>query len=192
MVKHWGYRIAAVGCTVVMAACSGSDRKRETRSAGDQENKTPLVKLTGCLQPGSLETKYVLENIQMGREADQQTPTSDRSSDRSLATLAEGSLVQLRSDNEAELHKYLGQRISVTGRLIDSGASTIGTGGAQGDPTPSGDRSEAAAVGKDYSKKVREEAGAIGLSSIANGTAPTVHVESVNPTGRGCKAGLLP
>jgi len=177
-----------------MAACGSSDRKREQRSAADQENRTPLVKLTGCLQPGALETKYVLENIQIGREPEQQRQPSDRAGDRSPATLAEGSLVQLRSDNEAELHKYLGQRISVTGRLVDSGASTIGTGGAQaqGDPTPSGDRSEAAAVGRHYSEKVREEAGAIGLSSIANGTAPTVHVESINPTGRGCKAGLLP
>ena len=191
MTKHWGYRIAAVGCTVVMAACGSSDRKPEQRSAADQ-NRTPLVTLTGCLQPGALETKYVLENIQMGREPEQQRQTSDRAGDRSPATLAEGSLVQLRSDNEAELHKYLGQRISVTGRLIDSGASTIGTGGAQGDPTPSGDRSEAAAVGRHYSEKIREEDGAIGLSSIANGTAPTVHVQSINPTGRGCKAGLLP
>ena len=190
MLKNWTVRIVALGCTTVMAACGGSDGRREQRYA--ENNKMPLLKLTGCLQPGGLETKYVLENILLSGERDQQAQTSDRAGSRSPTTLTEGSLVQLRSDNEAELQQYLGQRINVTGRLIDSGANTIGTGGAQGEPTPSGDRSRASATGKDHSEKVREEAGPIGLSSIANGTAPIIHVESINPSGQGCQAGQLP
>jgi hypothetical protein len=189
MVNNWTVRIAALGCTAVMAACGGSDGKRDERYAESQQNQMPRLELTGCVQAGPLETKYVLANVQTGREADQQGQTSDRASDRSSGTITVGSMVQLRSDNERELQKYVGQQVSVTGRLIDSGASTIGTSGAKGNPTAQGDRSLAAETGKHHSEKAREEAGPIGRESMANGTAPIVQVERINPTGQQCGAG---
>ena len=188
--KHWIVRLAVVSCTALIAACGSHDGRSTAATTG--ETGPPLVSLTGCVQPGALETKYVLENIQTGRNPDGQTQPSGQTHDALPDAMSEGSIVQLRSDNEPELHKYLGKQVNITGRLIDTGASTIGTTGAKGEPTQTGDLSMAAAVGRHHSKKVRDEAGPIGHASLANGTAPIVHVESINPTGRGCRAGLAP
>jgi hypothetical protein len=174
----------------MMAACGSHDGRSTAATTGDSG---PLrVSLTGCIQPGALETKYVLENIQSGPNSAAQTPPSGPTNDALPEAMAEGSMVQLRSDNEPERHKYLGKQVSITGRLIDTGASTIGTTGAKGEPTQTGDLSMASAVGRHYSKKVRDEAGPIGHASLANGTAPIVHVDTIRPTGRGCRAGLAP
>ncbi len=190
MAKNWSVRFAAVCCTVLMAACGSHDGRSTAPAAGD--SGPPRVSLTGCIQPGALETKYVLENIQSGRNSAGQTPAPDGTNAALPDAMAEGSMVQLRSDNELELHKYLGKQVTISGRLIDTGASTIGTTGAKGEPTQTGDLSMAAAVGRHHSEKVRDEAGPIGHASLANGTAPIVHVDSINPTGRGCRAGLAP
>ena len=192
MVKNWSVRIAALACAAVMTACGGSDGRRDDRRAEYEGNKQPRVRLTGCVQPGALEAKYVLANVQTDREPDQQRQTTDRTSDRSIATITEGSVVQLRSTNEVELRKYLGQQVSVTGTIVDPGANTIGTAGSQGQPSATGERSQAGATDKHHSEKQREEAGPIGRESMANGTAPTMQVESINPTGQGCRTGLVP
>lgn len=191
--NSWSVRIAALGCAaVIMMACGGSDGRRDDRRAEYEANKTPRVRLTGCVQPGALETKYVLANVLTDREPDQQRQTSERTSERSPATITEGSLVQLRAGNESELQKHVGQQVSVTGRLLDRGANTIGTSGSQGHPSATGERSQAAAKDKHHSEKQREEAGPIGRASIANGTAPIVQIESINPTGQPCRTGLVP
>src|SRR5262245_10493914 len=145
MAKNWSVRFAAVCCTVLMAACGSHDGRSTAATTGDAG--PPRVSLTGCVQPGALETKYVLENIQTGRNSDGQTQASGQTNDALPDAMTEGSMVQLRSDNEPELHKYLGKQVNITGRLIDTGASTIGTTGAKGEPTQTGDLSMAAAVG---------------------------------------------
>jgi hypothetical protein len=212
MSKSWSVRIVPLVCAAVMMACGGSDGRREDRAAESLQGKNnPLpVTLTGCVQAGTLETKFVLENVrtgisgrpeQSGQSASGQTAPgaapaaqpAERQGDaprtentQAPLTIADGSIVQLRSENEPELHKYVGQQVSVTGTLVDSGASTIGTGGAQGNATPSGDRSMAAATDKGHAEKKREEAGPIARSSMANGTAPIVQVTQITPTGQQC------
>ncbi len=208
MSKSWSVRVVApLACAAMMSACGGSDGQREDRAAESLQGKSRAqpISLTGCVQAGTLETKFVLENVrtdmsgqptQSGQStsgitagqqgSDRQGGSQDRETTQAPLTIADGSIVQLRTDNEPELHKYVGQQVNVTGTLIDSGANTIGTGGAQGNPTPSGDRSMAAATDKGHAEKKAEEAGPIARSSMANGTAPIVHVNNITPTGQQC------
>jgi hypothetical protein len=202
-------RIVPLACAAVMMACGGSDGQREDRAAESLQGKNRAlpVTLTGCVQAGTLETKFVLENVRTdmsgqsgqpatgqpasgqpsgGQSAERQAEPAGRANDQAPLTIADGSIVQLRSENEPELHKYVGQQVTISGTLVDSGANTIGTRGAQGNPTPSGDRSMAAAGDTHHAEKKREEAGPIARSSLANGTAPIVQVVDIRATGQEC------
>lgn len=200
--KSLKLRILPLVCAAMMAACGGSDGRREDRAAESLQGKNQAhpIALTGCVQAGTLETKFVLENVRTTPEAqsdqpasgagqsggDRGTPSANEENPQRPVTIADGSIVQLRTDDEPALHKYVGQEVNVTGRLVDSGANTIGTGGTQGNRVPSGDRSMAASTEEGHAEKKAAEAGPIARSSMANGTAPIVEVQSVTPTGHPC------
>ena len=197
--KSLSGRMLPLACAAMMVACGGSDGQREDRAPESLQgkNRAQPVTLTGCVQAGALETKFVLENVRStpggsvdpstsGTTATQAGEPRNQENPQPPVTIADGSIVQLRMEDEPELHKYVGQQVSVTGTLVDSGANTIGTRGAQGNETPSGDRSMAAATDKGHAEKKAEEAGAIARSSMANGTAPIVEVQSITPTGQAC------
>jgi hypothetical protein len=100
--------------------------------------------------------------------------------------VTEGSWVRLADRSGIDLRQYVGQQVTVSGSIADTGENTIGTSGTTGAETPSGDKSQAAQTGQHHSSKVAQEAGRIGRESLADGTAPQLNVENVNATGERC------
>lgn len=183
----------ATAC-LVAAACGGSDGMRERQPIQDQTPSAPQeMTLTGCVRSGQLETAFVLEDVRMGSEAPssqrQQEGGSHGGSALPSNAITEGSIVQLAANDPALLRQHVGQEVRVRGTLTDSGTSTIGTSGARGDyTTPSGDRSAASQTDKSYAEKKQAEAGPIARESMANGTAPTLRLSSVEATGQPCQS----
>ena len=195
MRNSWLSGIAPLACAAVMAACGGSDDRREEQPIQDRMAQAPQqMTLTGCVQLGQLETDFALQNARINQTTQQsqnqgqdtqggQTPTGGS------AGLREYSLVQLRAENPADLRQYVGQEVRVTGLMTDTGANTIGTAGVEGThEAPSGDKSMAAASDRSHSEKVKAEAGRIARETMANGTAPIVRVQKISPTGQKCAA----
>lgn len=177
-----------------MVACGGSDDRREEEPVQDRmANAQQQMTLTGCVQTGTLETQYVLQNALTDEQAAQQRSNENQTRDPARPdnpAITPYSFVQLRAENASDLRQYLGQEVRVTGKLTDTGESTIGTSGAKGaqgtHQAPSGDKSMAAATDRSHSEKERAEAGPIARESMANGTAPIIRVENISPTGRNC------
>jgi hypothetical protein len=183
--------IAAVGC-------GGGDRTNSDRRANDDANQhtqAPQVTLTGCVTAGSGSATYALHNVRFGGPG--QSPQSDTQHTHELG-ITEGSFVRLTlpsgasakegaSGAHTDLSKYLGQRVTLTGSVVDTGASTVGTSGSSGNPSPSGDRSQAASA-EHHSEKQRKEAGPIARNTSSNGMAAEVRVQTVQETGERCAA----
>lgn len=190
MTAVWKSSLVAACLT---AACGGSDGRRENGPIQDRMASAPQeLTLTGCVRPGQLETTFVLEDVRTGQlqPSAQRQPQSGMQGTGGTASppvITDGSTVQLSAADPAQLRQYVGQEVRVRGTLTDTGASTIGTSGAQGShTTPSGDRSAAGQTDKSHAEKKRNEAGPIGRDSMANGTAPTIRVSSVEATGQRC------
>lgn len=189
MTSHWTGAAAALGCAALLAtACGGSDGMNDERraNAGQTPVQTQQLTLVGCVQTGPAETAYVLQNARHA-ETDATAGTASDGREQSASAITEGSWVQLVAMQESDLRQYVGQQVRVSGSLIDSGESTIGTSGTKGQELPSGDRSQAAAD-QHHSKRVAEEAGPIARESMANGSAPQMQVASVTATGEPCAA----
>jgi hypothetical protein len=164
-----------VAATLCVSSCGGSDGQREDQPIQDRMQQTQELSLKGCVQAGPLQTDFVLENAH--REPAQ-------AGDGGVFT--EGSMVQLVAINESDLRPHVGKEVTVSGTITNTGENTIGTAGTQGHEVPSGDRSMAADKSKDFPEKERAEAGRIGRESMANGSAPTLRVAQIKPTGRSC------
>jgi hypothetical protein len=164
-----------VAATFGVTACGGSDGQREDQPIQDRMQQTQELSLKGCVQAGPLQTDFVLQNAH--REPAQ-------AGDGGVVT--EGSMVQLTARSENEIRPHVGKEVTVRGTITNTGQNTIGTAGTQGYEVPSGDRSMAADKTKDYVEKERAEAGRIGRESMANGSAPTLRVTEIKPTGRTC------
>jgi hypothetical protein len=127
--------------------------------------------------------EYVLRNVRFepggGADPNRNTTTSGPRG------ITEGSWIRLTGSDEVRAHA--GQRVTITGAIVDNGQNSVGTAGTSGNTLPSGDRSEAASTDH-YSTKVKKEAGRIARESIANGTAAEVKVTSIQATGERCPA----
>ena len=174
-----------------MIACGGSDDRREAQPVQDRmANAQQQMTLTGCVQTGTLETEYVLQNARTDEQASQQRRDENQTRDPARPddpAITPYSFVQLRAEDSSGLRQYLGQEVRVTGIMTDTGESSIGTSGVKGThEAPSGDTSMAGATEHSPSEKVAAEAGPIARSSMANGTAPIIRVENISPTGGTC------
>ena len=191
MYKRWKlHLVAPAACAVVMMACGGTDGAREKQARGPQENSAPQAgtsgsqptyKLTGCLEAATGENNYTLRHVRL--ESREPQPQSDLTGNQGPA-ITEGSWVRLTSDSD-NLKNYLGQRVKVTGSILDDGSSRIGATGTSGVETPSGARSQAS-TDQHHSRKEAKEAGRIARNTIANGTAPQVTVQSIYDTASKC------
>lgn len=180
--------VAPLVCAAMLAACGGSDGANDDRRAQQPLTNAPeqspgqTVALKGCVEIGSGASEYVLRNVQFaspGVSDPQRNTTSPEA-----RSITEGSWVRLAGEDQ-DFAKYAGQLVTLKGVVADTGRNTIGTAGAEGVPTPSGDRSRAAAD-EHYSKKVAEEAGRIGRESMSNGAPPEVRVNAMEGTGQKC------
>lgn len=196
MQKRWNVRAATtLVCAAMIAACGGSDGANEDRpaQAGQQPARQGAsfapVQLSGCIESAAGTSGYVLRNVRFeprltgDSQADTTTPTN--------AGITEGSWVRLHAGDQ-DLTHYAGQRVNVTGTIIDDGANTIGTAGTAGVQTPSGDRSQAGASGEHHADKQKAEMGRIARESLANGTAAEVRVQQIQRGEGKCDSSIRP
>ena len=197
MRNRWISAIPPLGCAALLLACGFDNRTEEQRVQERMAAAPQQVSLTGCVQLGSLETGYELQNVRVDQGAAQQSADQAQGGDRQSgqtgsagpALITQYSFVQLRARNPEDLRQYVGHEVRVNGTMTDTGANTIGTAGTKGThELPSGDKSMAAATDQSHPEKVKAEAGRIAREMTANGTAPIVRVESISPTGQKCAA----
>lgn len=189
MSKRWMSGTVPLACAL-MLACGGSDDRREEQQPQDRmASAQQQVTLTGCVQPGSLQTEFVLENARTDQQS-LQPPTEGQTRDPArpdAPQITPWSQVQLRADDAVDLKQYLGQEVRVTGTMTNITDRTVGTGGAQGThEAPSGDKSMTGATGTGHAEKKRAEAGPIAQDSTTSGGVPILRVGRINSTGQPC------
>ena len=191
MRKSWAARGAiALMCATLTAACGGDDGANEERraqgpEASSEQPAAAIVSLSGCIESGPGTNQYVLRNVRFEpRKGDPQSVTTTPGAHG----ITEGAWVRLEPGDQ-NVETLLGQRVHLTGSIVDDGRNTIGTAGTSGQQHPSGDRSQAASTaGKE--EKAAKEMGRIARESMANGTAAEVKVQQIEPTGDRCKPTL--
>lgn len=189
-------------CAALLTGCGGDDGANDERRAQTPMTTAPAqvqgssehgaqaqatVALSGCVEMAPGGSQYVLRNVRFDSGQGQGMDPQRQTTTGGPQGITEGSWVRLDGgEREADLRKYAGQRVTLTGMVADSGQNTIGTAGSAGQPDESGARSQAGAPGS-YSDRVKEEAGRMGTESMADGTAALVLVTAVESTGETCQ-----
>lgn len=200
MRKRFAVWLAApVVCTCLLTGCGGGDEPRPQRpittaaedpAADEHLAVGDTVALNGCVEGAPGPGQFVLRNVRFEtREGiDPQRDTTTPGPDG----ITEGAWVRLDgSAQPEELKGLLGQHVSLTGTVVDTGESTIGTAGTAGDKTPAGAATRAAGD-EHYAERFKDEAGRIARESLADGTAALVRVTEVEGTGQPCPTDLRP
>ncbi|HVL69483.1 MAG TPA: hypothetical protein VM364_19650 [Vicinamibacterales bacterium] len=173
----------------ILAGCRGQQDRTAIDHATDQQKQNQEVTVTGCLGTGVGTTQYMLTAVQLA-------PLGEQPSDAASTTgnpITPDAQVRLAMNDDDELARLVGQKVTVTGRISDDGRSTIGTSGTNPGHTPAGGGAEPrddkshAASDQHHSEKVRQEAGPMGQQSMANGTFPELTVTRVDATGEKCQ-----
>jgi hypothetical protein len=180
-------------CVFTLAGCGGGDEPRPQRPLTTAAEPTPgaedlqpgaSVALTGCVEGAPGTHQFVLRNVRFeDREA--------LDPHRDLTTpgphgITEGSWVRLDGSQQPDqLQGFLGQHVSLTGTVIDTGESTIGTAGTIGQEGHAGATTRAAGD-EHYAERMKDEAGRIARESMADGMAALVQVTQVAATGDPC------
>jgi hypothetical protein len=182
---------AGLALLFMTVGCGSELPDPEDRSASTAANRTSTVgeqmTLTGCVGGGDSPGQYQLKEIRVepGRDVRQ-----DPQGDSLVPGVTQGAWVRLEG-RESELERLLGQRVRITGEITSTGDSTIGTSGAFGYETPSGDASRAASD-EHYSEKQKLEAGRIARQSLANGRAATLQVGGIALINEPCQTFSIP
>jgi hypothetical protein len=186
--------LAGFACAVMLTACGADDGANEDRAAQTPDRAQQgapaqaLVSLSGCVEAAPGTNQYVLRNVRLEPrgQGDPQAATTTPAPQG----ITEGAWVRLNAGDQ-DLNAHLGQRVTLSGTIIDSGQNTVGTAGTSGEATPSGDKSQAASS-QHHSDKKAEEMGRIARESMATGMAAEVRVQQVQGTGDRCQQELRP
>jgi hypothetical protein len=174
-------------------ACSGRtdavENERKAQSGGDR-GKNEMVRVEGCVQEGAGAPgqEFILARATM---AEPETQPQGQETMAHGPLVAPGSWVRLKSDSE-NLKNYLGQRVSVTGEVIDRGENTLGTTGRT---TPAKEGTTDAEKMAQSSKDAHTDAGramppttVAPIGANANGNAPEIAVERIAKAEGSCQA----
>ena len=179
----------------MMAGCGGTDGANDDppanagQPATEQAASYAPVQLSGCVEPGPGSAEYVLRNVRF--EPRQQGDSQADTTTAGNHGITEGAWVRLHGGDQ-DLTQFLGQRVKLTGTIIDDGANRRGVAGTSGVQTPSGDRSQASETGEHHSDKQKKEMGRIARESMADGTAAEIRVQQIQGTGDKCDANVRP
>jgi hypothetical protein len=187
MCKGLQHSIAIVSCALLTYGC-GSNRRDERAAASSavpvaSQGRQQTVRLSGCVEVGGMGIAgYVLRRVHI--EGNDSDPAHRTTVNPAPAGIVEGSWVRLTGARE--LAALAGHRVLISGVVVDSGQTAVGTAGvSSGVVLPSGDVSQASSNDR-YWVKVKKEAGPIASESIANGTAPEIEVTEIKDLGKGC------
>jgi hypothetical protein len=127
---HLTHASVAIFIAALAVGCSGRtdaiENERKTQ-AGGERGKNEMVKLEGCLQgaPGTPGREYILAHVTVPEPATQ--PQGQETMAHGPVVTA-GSWVRVVPGSE-DLKNYMGQRVAITGEIVDTGANTLGTSG---------------------------------------------------------------
>jgi hypothetical protein len=206
MRKSWILRTGVTAACAAIIACGGSDGANQDRPAqtADRRPEQPgqtqpaaqaqpqtqsqapaaaLVSLSGCLEAAPGTDQFVLRNVRVEPRAGDPHATTTTPGGHGIT---EGAWVRVDGKGQ-DLRGHLGQRVLLKGAVLDDGRNTIGTAGAPGVPSPTGDTSQAASR-EHHSDKQKKEMGRIARESMADGTAAKVEAREVTATGDRCAA----
>jgi hypothetical protein len=196
MTHRSSHRLAHAGIAIFTAAlavaCSGrNDAVRNERKAqgGGERGQNEMVRVEGCLQsaPGSPGREYVLAHVTMPEPETQ--PQGQETMEHGPLVPA-GSWVRIAPGGE-DLKNYVGQRVSITGEVIDRGDNTLGTSGrvlpnkeATTDHDKFKQSSRDASTNPDRAMPPTTVAP---LGANANGNAPKIAVEKIAKLADACE-----
>jgi hypothetical protein len=172
----------------VLVGCNREQDRTAIDHATNQQRQNQEMTISGCLGTGVGTNQFMVTAVQLA-------PLGEQPSDAPSTTgnpITPDSQVRLAYNETEELERLVGQKVTVTGHIIDDGRNTIGTSGGNQGHTPANGKLEprddksAAATNQHHSGKVREEAGPIGQQSMANGTFPEMRVTKINGSGEKC------
>lgn len=183
----------AILAAALVGGCSGrndavgNERKAQ---AGGERGKNEMVKVEGCLQgaPGTPGREYILAHVSMPEPAAQ--PQGQETMAHGPLVVA-GSWVRIAPGGE-DLKNYVGQRVSITGEVIDRGENTLGTTGRvlpNKEATSEHDKfkqsSRDASTSPDRAMPPTTVAP---MGANANGNAPKIAVEKISKLADSCEA----
>ena len=170
MRNHLAHIGAAALISALAIACSGRTSKSDNawvdEGAGGR-GEHQRVKIEGCVQAAPGQNEYELKEVYMPPPAAQ--PVQQDTMEHPVAT--NGSWVRLTGGSQ-DLKGYLGQRVTIIGKVEDPGSNTIGTSGRTPAETPE------ARAGRPSSVPPP--------SADANGNAPLIAVETIQKMNQAC------
>lgn len=174
-------------------ACSGRNdavgNERKVQGGGER-GKHETVKVEGCLQgaPGTPGREYVLARVTMP-EPERQPQGQETMEHGPL--VAAGSWVRIAPGGE-DLKNYVGQRVSITGEVIDRGDNTLGTSGrVLPNKEATNDRDKFRQSSRDAStnpERAMPPTTVAPMGANANGNAPKIAVEKISKLADSCEA----
>jgi len=183
--------VAAILAVTLAAACSGrtdsvdNDRKVQ---AGGKRGTEERIKIEGCLEgaPGTPGREYLLAHVTMGEPATQ--PQGQETMEHG-PLVAAGSWVRIAPGSD-DLKNYMGQRVSITGEIVDNGDNTLGTSGRVEPNKDANDHQKFKQSSRDASTnpdRAMPPSTVTPENSNANGNAPKIAVEKIEKLGDSCE-----
>jgi hypothetical protein len=190
-IAHACIAIAIAGFGVACAGGNNAVENERKAQSGGERGKMETVRLEGCVQAGkgAPGQEYILAHATMPEPATQ--PQGQETMEHG-PLITPGSWVRLASGSN-DLKSYLGQRVSVTGEVVDRGDNTLGTSGRE-------NPKEQAMSDHDKFKRSSGDAGTspdramppttvAPMGANANGNAPKIAVEKVSKLSDTCDEG---
>jgi hypothetical protein len=190
--SHWSTCAGAILIGALAVACSGRNDAVENErkvQGGGERGKNETVRVEGCLQgaPGTPGREYILARVTM--------PEPERQP-QGQETMAHGPLVPAGSwvrisPGSEDLKNYVGQRVSITGEVIDRGDNTLGTSGRvlpNKEATNNHDKLEQSS--RDASTKpdrAMPPTTVAPMGANANGNAPKIALEKISKLADSCE-----
>lgn len=178
------HRLCAAGLACAGLLSWGCSDEVPPRASDQQATLGRTVSLIGCVGGAQDPDAYRLNQIRVETPPD---PTPGLPQASPVPGITEGAWVRLEGDAQ-ELNRLLGRLVRLTGEVTETGENTIGTAGAWGVETPSGDKSQAASD-EHYAEKQKKEAGLIARQSMANGRSAKLRVITVMDMAERCELG---
>jgi hypothetical protein len=136
----------------------------------------------GCVGPGLRpDGDFILRDVVLAEPAEQ--PNGQHIVQN--PPIANGTWIRLVGAKDADLNSYLGKRVEIIGSITDSGINTLGTSGHEGSDAAKYARSSRDAGTSPERNMTPTTAAPNGAD--ANGTAPRLAVEHVQPASGSCE-----
>jgi hypothetical protein len=182
----------AILTAALAVACSGrndavdNDRKAQ---GGGERGRNEMVRVEGCLQgaPGTPGREYILAHASMPEPA---TQPQGQETMAHAPLVPPGSWVRIAPGGE-DLKNYVGQRVSITGEVVDRGENTLGTSGRLlPKKEATSDHDKVKQSSRDASTNPDRAMPPTTLAPVganANGNAPKIAVEKIAKLADSCE-----